>query len=108
MTGNKETLKRLISLMGSGKNKMTLRRFSEKCGIGQSTMHNYLKGRRLDEKAINKICDAFGRSADWLLGRKECIPNEQAGRHFKMLVHEIRAKAASTEQFIKDMEGMQC
>jgi transcriptional regulator with XRE-family HTH domain len=102
-TGSKKTTERLISLMGKGKNKLTLRAFAERCDMNQSTMHNYLQGRRLDENAINKICDAFGVTADYLLGRSEMSPDAEATRKLLILINEVRANHAGMNKLLKDL-----
>lgn len=58
------TTKRLNQLQG----KMPLRAFAEQVGIGQSTLHNYLKGRDIKGSYITQICAKTHTDANWLLG----------------------------------------
>jgi hypothetical protein len=67
---------RLNQLQG----KRTLRAFSELVGIGQSTMHNYLKGRSVPDYVLKKICIATGCKAGWLLGLES---NFKIPAHYK-------------------------
>ncbi len=58
--------KRLIEVQGG----MTLRTFAEKIGIGQSTLHNYLKGRIPKADFIDQVCSAMNINERWLLSGK--------------------------------------
>jgi transcriptional regulator with XRE-family HTH domain len=98
-TGNKVITRRLLKL----KDEMTLRAFADRCGINQNTMHNYLHGRRLDESVINKICDAFGKSSDWLLGRREETPAEVASQNFNILANQVKAHSKSMKELLSDL-----
>jgi phage repressor protein C with HTH and peptisase S24 domain len=58
--------KRLLEVQGS----MTLRAFAEKIGVGQSTLHNYLKGRIPKADFIGQACSAMNINERWLLTGK--------------------------------------
>lgn len=58
--------KRLLEMQGG----MTLRSFAEKIGVGQSTLHNYLKGRIPKADFIDQACSAMNINERWLLSGK--------------------------------------
>jgi SOS-response transcriptional repressor LexA len=58
--------KRLLEVQGG----MTLRALAEKIGIGQSTLHNYLKGRIPKADFIDQACSAMNINERWLLSGK--------------------------------------
>lgn len=46
--------------------------FAENAGLNYQTMRNFCAGTRVPDAAeIKMICEAFGLSADWLLGIEE-------------------------------------
>lgn len=100
MKRNKKATRNLNVLKG----KLTLRQFSDKCGIGQSTMHNYLKGRALRSPFIEKICQAYGCTADWLLGLKKGGKDEDAQIKLSYAVNELKAGMVETKKLIKQLE----
>ena len=49
--------------------RLSLEKFADRAGVSPSAMKNYLKGdRELKSSTIQKICNSFSVSADWLLG----------------------------------------
>ncbi|MFC1855037.1 XRE family transcriptional regulator [Thermodesulfobacteriota bacterium] len=58
--------KRLLEVQGG----MTLRAFAEKIGVGQSTLHNYLKGRIPKADFIDQACSAMNVNERWILSGK--------------------------------------
>jgi transcriptional regulator with XRE-family HTH domain len=86
------------------KGNMTLRKFSERVGIGQSTLHNYLKGRDIPSRMLTKICLKTGCSADWLLGLKE---GKAGGAEIKLVggLNDLKAIVKDLQNTIKEMEG---
>jgi plasmid maintenance system antidote protein VapI len=100
VTGDKGITKRLNSLKGD---KVSLRRFAEICDINQNTMHNYLHGRKLDESVIKKVCKAFGKSSDWLLGIRPDTPIDKASTKLKILANEVKANHVNMNKILKDM-----
>jgi transcriptional regulator with XRE-family HTH domain len=79
---------------------MTLREFADKVKIGQSTLHNYLKGREPKAGMLEKICKHMGADANWLLGLKE-TPNP--GIRLKALKNEVKAVTNSLNKFLKEV-----
>jgi len=55
---------RLKALKGN----KTLRAFVDQVDIGQSTLHNYLRGRPMPDHVIKKICVKTGCGPAYLLG----------------------------------------
>jgi transcriptional regulator with XRE-family HTH domain len=100
MKMKRTSTKRLNELQGG----MTLRKFAERTGIGQSTLHNYLKGRDIPARMLIKICLRTGCTADWLLGLKEgkagCAEVKLAGG-----VNKLKAIVRELQNTIKEMEG---
>lgn len=81
----------------------TLRAFSDKCGIGQSTMHNYLKGRDIKGDMIIKICKAHpGCTADALLGLKKESIND-ASMKFHALKMHVQKQDKENVEFLKEL-----
>jgi transcriptional regulator with XRE-family HTH domain len=92
--------KRLIQLQG----KKTLRVFAEQIGIGQSTLHNYLRGRPMRDKTIKLICIKTGCTADWLLGLKPTEPNANADIQNAELKMYIAAGMEEDKKLLESME----
>ena len=83
--------KRLVEVQGG----MTLRLFSEKIGVGQSTLHNYLKGRIPKADFIDQACSALNINERWLLTgkgpkyRDDLIEESLRGVKNTMAAHNI-------------------
>lgn len=75
----------------------TLRAFAEYLGIGQSTLHNYLRGRDPSAKYIIKICKKTGCDANWLLGIRKKYPDDITDYQMAQI------KATQLEAFIKGL-----
>ncbi len=58
--------KRLVEVQAG----MSLRSFSERIVVGQSTLHNYLRGRIPKADFIDKACSAMNINERWLLSGK--------------------------------------
>jgi transcriptional regulator with XRE-family HTH domain len=91
------TTKRLLILKGD----RTLRRFADSLGIGQSTLHNYLKGRDPKAEFLRIICTKTGCDANWLLGLKG---KELTNNYTKHQLRELRFNMLKVhiEDSIKD------
>jgi transcriptional regulator with XRE-family HTH domain len=92
--------KRLKQLQG----KKTLRTFAEQLGIGQSTLHNYLKGRVPQADFIPLVCTKTGCTADWLLGCTESGNNDIAGIRLATVRMELSAMVVEMQNLIKELE----
>lgn len=72
--------KRLNQLQGD----RTLREFADEIGIGQSTLHNYLKGRIPPAGFIEQVCDSCGVTPNWMYG---VDPEKDKNAYSKMMVN---------------------
>lgn len=97
---NETVAKNLNILQG----KMKLREFAAKIGIGQSTLHNYLKGRDSKGLFLKDVCVKTGCDANWLLG---VVPIDSGDKlsaiKVSALTMHIQAQIEENQRFLASM-----
>jgi transcriptional regulator with XRE-family HTH domain len=87
---------RLNTLLGDSK----LRELANQIGVGQSTLHNYLRGRIPPATFIKQVSERCGVSSDWLLGVKG-FPNSEL--QVLSLTNYIAAQTAENQRLLKEL-----
>lgn len=82
---------------------LTLRAFSEKCGIGQSTMHNYLKGRDMQTEIAKQICIKLGCTMDWLCGLSDKEDKSTIGLKLEMVKTYIDSDIKEKQELLTEL-----
>jgi transcriptional regulator with XRE-family HTH domain len=90
----------LLKLQG----RMTLRAFADKLDVGQSTLHNYLKGRIPKADFITRTCKKTGCNANWLLGLSSG-KDADAEVRLAALKMSVEKQITEIQETLKDLEG---
>jgi len=96
-------MKTLTKRLNKLKGKQSLRAFSERCHIDNSTMYNYLNGRDIPARMLIKIIKATNCNPAWLLGISE-DSSGNAKITARICLNEMKATANSLLKFAAEYE----
>lgn len=87
------------------KGDMTLRAFANKLGVGQSTLHNYLKGRIPPATFIENVCKKLGCDANVLLGIKVGESRNASSKYLRLSSY-LKADIVEKQKLLKEMKEL--